>query len=124
MKKDVFLERYGILQNDRAKSPQEKKDRISFLKGSLNNRSAIASNSLNKNLEQRLQNQGKRLDRFAKKSGLNKYEVFVSGKFKYRAVVNASNDADAERLAKNEVAHAAPALELSDVKTNKPLQPK
>ena len=124
MRKEEVFARYAVEQCDKAKTPQEKKDRISYLKGTLNNRAAIASNAQNETVEKRLRNQGKRLDRFASKSGLKKYEVFVSGKFKYRAVVNASNDADAERIAKNEAAHAAPALELSDVKTNKPLRAK
>ena len=124
MKKNDFMERYGMVQNDRAKTPHEKKDRISFLKGSNNNRAAVASNSENKNLEKRIRNQNSRLDRFAQKSGLKKYEVFVSGKFRYKATVNASNEADAERIAKNEVAHAAPAVQFSDIKTNVPIQVK
>ena len=120
MNKSKILMKYALVQ-DRAKTPQEKKDRISYLKGLLNNRQAIASNSQNSDAERRFNKQKDRLDRFGAAIGFKKFEVFVNGRFKYHAVVNASNEADAERIAKNEVAHAAPALELSQVTTNKPI---
>lgn len=121
MKTSEIQSKYAINVFDRAKTPQEKKDRISFLKGNLANKAGIASNNQNVQAETRFKRQAERLDRLATKSGFKKYAVYVSGKFRYYATVNASNEADAERIAKNEVSHAAPGIQLSDIKTNKPI---
>ncbi len=101
---------------DRARTDEEKLNRIDRLRGALAHRAATARSGANYVAAKRAEKNRERLLQFGMKKGKNKFHVILEGKFRYETDVVAEDADDAGYRAKTEAQTAARGVNLKQEK--------
>lgn len=110
-----IIEKYNLTL-DRARTDEEKLNRIDRLRGTLAHRAAAARLGTDYRTANRAEKNRDRLLQFGLKKGKKKFHVILEGKFRYETDVVAEDADDAGYRAKTEAQAAARGVNLKQEK--------
>ena len=115
MQQTDIRKRYNLTE-DRARTDEEKLNRIDRLRGALAHQAASARSSTNYKSAEKAERNRKRLLQLGIRKGKKKFHVILEGKFRYETDVVAEDVDDAGYRAKAEAQSAARGVNLKQEK--------